>query len=90
MFVIHRTRTGTDSCPEELVDIAGTTGNVYQVHIKQVPSCSCPHAQKGNQCKHIIYVRIFPLQKPNNVNLTYIRCRFLSVCSKLEKNSNTS
>lgn len=57
MFVIDRTRAGTDACPEESVDIAGTTGNIYTVHIGREPNCTCPHAKKGNQCKHVVYVR---------------------------------
>lgn len=57
MFVIDRTRGGTDEVPEETVDIAGTTGNIYSVHICKLPTCTCPDNQKGNQCKHIIYVR---------------------------------
>jgi hypothetical protein len=24
-----------------------------------VPSCTCPDAEKGNQCKHIVFVREF-------------------------------
>ncbi|KAI2605336.1 uncharacterized protein GGS25DRAFT_524851 [Hypoxylon fragiforme] len=55
-FVLERTRMGTDECPEETVELTGSTGNVYHVHISQNPSCDCFHAQKGNQCKHIIYV----------------------------------
>lgn len=42
---------------EEVFDIAGSTGNVYQVRICRQPSCTCPDAANGNQCKHIIYVR---------------------------------
>ncbi|KAF2490706.1 hypothetical protein BU16DRAFT_469843, partial [Lophium mytilinum] len=56
MYVIDRTRKGTAEAPEEHVDIAGTTGNIYTVSIKLVPDCTCPHAKKGNQCKHIVYV----------------------------------
>jgi hypothetical protein len=58
MFLIERTRRISDDgmYPEEVFDIAGTTGNVYQVTISKVPSCSCPDAAKGNQCKHIVYV----------------------------------
>lgn len=55
-YVLSRTRCGVTSCPEEDVEIAGSTGNVYTVQIAQVPSCNCPHALNGNQCKHIIYV----------------------------------
>ncbi len=56
MFVIDRTRGGTDDIPEETIDMAGTTGNIYSITISQIPSCTCPDNQKGNQCKHIIYV----------------------------------
>ncbi|KAI1419189.1 hypothetical protein F5Y12DRAFT_789262 [Xylaria sp. FL1777] len=52
----QRSRCGTPDCPEEEVEIAGSTGNIYNVRIARVPSCNCPHALNGNQCKHIIYV----------------------------------
>lgn len=47
--------------------VAGSTGNLYTVHIKQVPECDCPHAKKGNQCKHIIYVMLRVLKAPENI-----------------------
>jgi hypothetical protein len=58
MFLIDRERTSSmDSSNEvEVFNIAGTTGNVYQVKIGRMPSCTCPDARKGNQCKHIVYV----------------------------------
>jgi hypothetical protein len=58
MFVIDRTRGGAEEAPEETIDIAGTTGNIYSVHIGKLPTCTCPDNQKGNQCKHIVYVRL--------------------------------
>lgn len=58
MFVIERTRRGTDEVPEELIVMAGSTGNLYNINIGLVPSCTCPDNKKGNQCKHIIYVNI--------------------------------
>ena len=64
MFVIDRTPRGSIECPEEDVQIAGSTGNVYTVHICKTPSCTCPDAAKGNQCKHIIYVMHFVLKAP--------------------------
>ena len=57
MFVIDRTRQGTDEVPEEVIEMAGTTGNVYHVTINKLPRCTCPDNMKGNQCKHIVYVR---------------------------------
>lgn len=56
MFVIDRTRGGTEDVPEETIDLAGTTGNVYSITISQSPKCTCPDNKKGNQCKHIVYV----------------------------------
>lgn len=58
LTVLSRERCGTDDVPEEKVIIAGSTGNVYMISIGLVPSCDCPHARKGNQCKHIIYVML--------------------------------
>ena len=58
MFVIERTQGGTDEVPEELIVMAGSTGNLYNINIGLVPSCTCPDNQKGNQCKHIVYVNI--------------------------------
>ncbi|RYP89243.1 hypothetical protein DL769_000148 [Monosporascus sp. CRB-8-3] len=56
-YVLSRSRAGTDDqCPEETVEMTGSTGNIYHVHISQLPTCTCPHAMKGNQCKHMIYV----------------------------------
>jgi len=59
MFLIDRERkiSAGGTHEEEVFGIAGTTGNIYQVTISKKPSCTCPDAsQKGNQCKHIIYV----------------------------------
>ncbi|KAK3372306.1 SWIM zinc finger protein [Podospora didyma] len=55
-YVLSRTRCGTAECPEEMVELTGSTGNIYTVTIAQQPSCSCPHGAKGNQCKHVLYV----------------------------------
>ncbi|KAI1100027.1 hypothetical protein F4804DRAFT_320107 [Jackrogersella minutella] len=55
-YVLGRTRGGSAHCPEESVELTGSTGNIYVVHIAQQPTCTCPHALNGNQCKHVIYV----------------------------------
>lgn len=58
MFLIDRHRSDSDDgvSEQETFDIAGSTGNVYQVTVGKLPACTCPDAGKGNQCKHIIYV----------------------------------
>ncbi|KAG6024537.1 hypothetical protein E4U40_003208 [Claviceps sp. LM458 group G5] len=74
-YVLTRTRCDTDDCPGEVFEIAGSTGNVYTVKIDLMPSCSCPHALKGNQCKHIIYILARVLHAP--LDLVY-QLAFLS------------
>ncbi|KAE8843623.1 hypothetical protein PTNB73_09312 [Pyrenophora teres f. teres] len=67
LTVLSRERCGSDTVPEEKVIIAGSTGNVYTVSIGLVPSCDCPHAMKGNQCKHIVYVMLRVLKARENI-----------------------
>ncbi|KAI9657511.1 MAG: hypothetical protein M1831_004127 [Alyxoria varia] len=68
MFVIERKNTeSTPDEPEQTVEIAGTTGNLYKVVVNHVPSCTCPHAVKGNQCKHIVYVMHHVLKAPSEL-----------------------
>ncbi|KAF2677246.1 hypothetical protein K458DRAFT_378710 [Lentithecium fluviatile CBS 122367] len=67
LTILDRERSGTDQVPEEKVVMAGSTGNVYTQHIRHIPSCDCPHAKKGNQCKHIIYVMLRVLKAPEHV-----------------------
>ncbi|KAL1797512.1 hypothetical protein ACET3X_004118 [Alternaria dauci] len=67
LTVLSRERCGSDDVPEEKVIVAGSTGNVYTVSIGLVPSCNCPYAKKGNQCKHIIYVMLRVLKAREEV-----------------------
>lgn len=55
-FVLNRSRAGTSECPEERIEMTGSTGNIYTISIGEIPRCNCPHAEAGNQCKHILYV----------------------------------
>ncbi|KAI0476584.1 SWIM zinc finger protein [Xylariaceae sp. FL0804] len=54
-YVLSRSREGTGYEPEEVLEMAGSTGNIYTIRIARQPTCTCPHAKAGNQCKHIIY-----------------------------------
>ncbi|PBP21713.1 RING finger domain protein (Znf1) [Diplocarpon rosae] len=68
MFMIDREKSiGEDDTFIEKFDIAGSTGNIYQVTISRVPTCTCPDASRGNQCKHIIYVMVNVLKAPENL-----------------------
>ncbi|KAL8931459.1 MAG: hypothetical protein Q9216_007196 [Gyalolechia sp. 2 TL-2023] len=67
MFVVGRSRGGTEAIPDETVEMAGTTGNIYSITIGLVPSCTCPDYSKGNQCKHIVYVLHNVLKAPEHL-----------------------
>ncbi|CAF9932013.1 MAG: hypothetical protein HETSPECPRED_008249 [Heterodermia speciosa] len=67
MFVLDRMRSGTDDTPEETIAMAGSTGNIYDITICQVPRCTCPDNQKGNQCKHIVYILHKVLKAPEHL-----------------------
>lgn len=38
------------------LQVTGSTGNIYNVCIARQPTCDCPHAKAGNQCKHVVFV----------------------------------
>lgn len=42
-------------------------GNIYHITIDKQPSCTCPDNQKGNQCKHIVYVLHNVLKAPEHL-----------------------
>ncbi|KAM5355239.1 hypothetical protein ACJ41O_001885 [Fusarium nematophilum] len=63
-YVLNRTRYGTEDCPEEEIEMTGSTGNIYTVTIGKSPRCTCPHNEKGHQCKHILYVMKQVLNAP--------------------------
>lgn len=74
MYVLDRQQSDNSGIPTETVTIAGTTGNVYRVTIGRVPSCDCPYARKGNQCKHIAYVlsRVLRVRSELEYQLAFI------------------
>jgi len=55
-YLIARERAGT--ALEEAFKVLGSTGNVYTVTIRNLPTCDCPDAAKGNHCKHLIFVLV--------------------------------
>ncbi|KAL4963257.1 RING finger protein [Aspergillus stella-maris] len=67
MFVVGQKVGGTDEMPELKFDIVGSTGNIYKTTIGKEPTCSCPDAAKGNQCKHICYVLVKVLKAPTHL-----------------------
>ncbi|KAH8428826.1 RING finger protein [Aspergillus melleus] len=81
MFVVGKSVTGTDEAPEMTFSIVGTTGNIYKTTICKVPTCDCPDAQKGNQCKHICYVLAVVLKAPAHLQyqLAFLSSELLQI-----------
>jgi len=47
------------SLSQRCYSVLGAKGNVYNVKIGRIPSCTCPdYATRGNTCKHILFVLI--------------------------------
>ncbi|KAL6231785.1 hypothetical protein BDW75DRAFT_34563 [Aspergillus navahoensis] len=67
MFVVGQTVARMDEVLELNFDIVGSTGNIYKTIIRKVPTCNCPDARKGNQCKHICYVLVKVLKAPSHL-----------------------
>ncbi|KAL3139925.1 hypothetical protein ABBQ38_004215 [Trebouxia sp. C0009 RCD-2024] len=44
--------------PAEKFSVLGATANVYEVTVGRHPDCSCPDFQKGNICKHYLFVML--------------------------------
>ena len=93
MFVIDRQRTpapadvdpqSPENHPTEVISLAGTTGNIYQITIDRAPSCNCPHAKKGNQCKHIVYVlaRVLRAREDLEYQLAFISSELREIFEK--------
>jgi len=59
MYLIEMKDTSSsDTALVYTFSLLGSTGNLYEVIISNVPSCTCPDFLKGNVCKHIIFVYV--------------------------------
>lgn len=79
MFILSRERdveehchTHATDCPRERIQIAGSSGNVYNVTISHLPSCTCPvgvFSKKGSGkcCKHVLYILHHMLKAPEEL-----------------------
>jgi len=68
MYLISRT---DKSELEKEFAVLGSVGNVYTVTVSQKPRCTCPDFEKGNLCKHILFVLLKVLRLPPDSQLIY-------------------
>jgi len=55
MYLVERKPTEEGSLTREFV-VLGSAGNLYTVTISHIPKCNCPDFEKGNLCKHILFI----------------------------------
>eukprot|EP01025_Chloroclados_australasicus_P059264 TRINITY_DN7484_c1_g1_i5.p1 TRINITY_DN7484_c1_g1~~TRINITY_DN7484_c1_g1_i5.p1 ORF type:complete len:309 (+),score=31.97 TRINITY_DN7484_c1_g1_i5:177-1103(+) len=88
LFLIQRggVKYDVDNCPGEEFTILGATGNVYTVTIDRNPRCTCPDHEKGNICKHILFVlmRVMKMNKDNSIvwQKSYLTDEIFEIFSK--------
>mmetsp|Transcript_21405 Transcript_21405/g.59557 ORF Transcript_21405/g.59557 Transcript_21405/m.59557 type:complete len:369 (-) Transcript_21405:120-1226(-) len=52
--------------------VLGSTGNVYNVDIERIPTCTCPdHAKNNDLCKHILFVLLKVMGVSHKCRLIY-------------------
>jgi len=61
LFLLDRNLVSSmtsENGPVEEFSVLGATATVYSVSVGKHPSCSCPDFQKGNICKHYLFVML--------------------------------
>lgn len=70
--------------------VLGSTGNVYEVHIEEIPSCTCPDFQRGNICKHLLFVLLKVCRISSNSHLLYQKALLTSELIEIFSNIQTN
>ncbi|MCO5575470.1 hypothetical protein L7F22_029271 [Adiantum nelumboides] len=70
--------------------VLGATGNVYTVKLSLLPSCTCPDHEKGNVCKHILFVMLRVLKLPRDDPRVWQKALLPSELHGLLKNLSVS
>jgi hypothetical protein len=73
MYLISQKDISSDESIGREYVVLGSTGNVYNVAIKKVPNCNCPDFERGNLCKHVLFVFLKVLKVPPESPLIYQR-----------------
>jgi len=71
LFLITRKDESREEFLRSTFAVMGSTGNIYEVAIEQRPFCNCPDFQKGNICKHILFVFLKVLRVPDCSSYIY-------------------
>ncbi|KAJ7082650.1 hypothetical protein B0H15DRAFT_852239 [Mycena belliarum] len=84
-FMVDRNRFEGEL--KEEFQVLGSTGNIYTVTIEHKPSCNCPDAQKGNHCKHILFIFLKVLQVAYTSGFWYQKALLTSELTTMFENA---
>lgn len=76
LFLLDRNMVSpmtSENGPAEEFSVLGATANVYQVTVGRHPDCTCPDFQKGNLCKHYLFVMLRVLRLDHHDPLVWQR-----------------
>jgi hypothetical protein len=91
MFLVGQIdKSNTRNGQSRMYDILGSTGNVYNIEIKKLPSCTCPDFERGHLCKHIIFVMAKVLHVSRRSDLIYQRALLKTELAKIFADAPTA
>ena len=90
LYLVEADDNGIEGVLSRTYTVLGSTGNVYDVIIQEMPSCTCPDFQRCYVCKHILFVLIKVLQEPRHSPLIYQKFYLESELLDLFSRSNRS
>lgn len=92
MYLVNQTDCSDSSGLSKNFTVLGSTGNIYDVVIARVPSCSCPDAENNHLCKHILFVFLKVLrtrpQSPLIFQKALLQSELREIFSKSETDKN--
>lgn len=71
LYLINQTDVSTPGNLERKYAVLGSTGNLYDVNICKLPTCSCPDFGRSRLCKHILFVQLKVLRIDSRSELVY-------------------
>lgn len=84
MFLVGQIdKSNTRNGQSRMYNILGSTGNVYNIEIKKLPSCTCPDFERGHLCKHIIFVMVKVLHVPRKSELIFQKALMKTELAKI-------
>jgi hypothetical protein len=84
LYLVETLPIKTDFVREYI--IMGSTGNIYQVSISHMPTCTCPDfKQRGQRCKHIFFVLARIMKVDNNETAEYSDMDLINMFAKIPK-----